>query len=95
MDNDKKIIGVVTSNESQKIINAPQRPMILQMPMMQQLQAGQMPFPLLFFLFPRIAMLLMMMRGENFRSRRLGVQNITQLVRDKEGRLVEILEFVR
>lgn len=94
----KKVVGVVTANDPQNIANIPQRTMLLpRVPMMQQMQqTPQMPFPLLFFLFPRIAMLMSMMQGRfDSGQGRLGVQHITQIIRDKEGRISEIMEFVK
>lgn len=93
----KKIIGVVTAKNPQNIVNPviSQRPMLLQMPMTQQLQSNQMPFPLISFLFPRIAMLLTMMQGGGYGPRRMGIQNITQIIRDSNGYIKEIVEFVK
>jgi hypothetical protein len=96
MENNNKIIGYVTSDDPSmgtNIDSMQQRPMLLRPSVMQQ--NSQNPFPLISFLFPRIAMLLMMLRGENFGTKRLGVQNITQLIRDKEGRITEIIEFIK
>jgi hypothetical protein len=96
VEEDKKIVGVVTAKDPQNINPVvSQRPMILQMPMMQQLQTNQMPFPLIFFLFPRIAMLLTMRQGGGYGPKRMGIQNITQIVRDSNGYIKEIVEFVK
>jgi hypothetical protein len=98
---DRRVIGVVTEEKPQSssqtspsynAMNAPQRPMILQMSMMQQ---NQMPFPLISFLFPRLAMLLTIMQGGGLGSQRTRVQNITQIIRDSNGYIKEIVEFVR
>lgn len=91
---DEKIVGVVTSKNPQSTVNpiVTQRPMLLQMPVMQQ---NQTPFPLISFLFPRVAMMLTMMQGRGYGPRKMGIQNITQIVRDKNGYISEIVEFVR
>lgn len=96
---DRRVIGVVTEekpspsqNPPPLIMSAPQRPMLLQMPMMQQ---GQVQFPLLFFLFPRVAMLLTTMRGQGVGQAGMRIQHITQIVRDKNGYISEVVEFVR
>jgi len=98
MVEDKKIIGLVTADNANNMVDMSQRPMVLprmqMMPQMQQLP--QMPFPLIFFFFPRLAMLLMMMRGEMpSNQRKTGIQNITQFIRDEKGRIIEVAEFVK
>lgn len=74
-----------------------QRPTLLQMPFMQHLQPNnQYPFPLIFFFFPRVALLLMTQRNMLGQGQgRIGVRNITQIIRDKNGYISEIIEFVR
>jgi hypothetical protein len=73
----------------------PQRPMLLQMPFMLQLRQGNSaPFPFIIFFFPRIALLLM--QGNMFgQSQRTGLKNITQIIRDSNGYIKEIVEFVK
>jgi len=103
MVNGKNIVGVVTSdnpeelaNVQQGLANAPQRPMFLPgLPMMQQMQqpTNQVQFPILFFLFPRITMLLMTRMGQGQRG--MGVRYITELVRDAQGRVTQIIEFTK
>ncbi len=94
MENNENIISYVTSDTPQKVPNMSQRPMIAQMPILQNFQQNSnMQFPLLFFLFPRITILIMMMQGEGF-GRRKGIQNITQIIRDTNGYIKEIVEFV-
>lgn len=90
---DESIVGVVTAKNPQSIVNpiVTQRPMLLQMPVMQQNQL----FPLVSFLFPRVAMMLAMMQGGGYGHKRIAVQNITQIIRDKNGYISEIIEFVR
>ena len=108
MVGDDRVIGFVTSKNQpqdgatqtvpnmQSMIGASQRPMLFPgFPMMQQMQTSQMPFPLLFFLFPRIAMLLMMRRNFNSGQGGIGVQNITELVRDSSGRITQIIEMTK
>jgi hypothetical protein len=93
VEENKKIIGVVTTRNQQNVNPVVfQRPMLLPLPVFQQNQA---PFPLLFFLFPRIAMLLSMLQGGGFGPKRFGVQNITQITRDSNGYIKEIVEFVK
>jgi len=102
VDENKRVIGVVTADEpaTSKGAMAPQnqivqRPVLLPMPFLQRFQQiGPSQFPLIFFFFPRIA-LLMMQGGMFGQSQRIGIKNITQIVRDKNGYIQEIVEFVR
>lgn len=94
----EKIVGAITEKNPQNIIdfsNINKRPMFIDFPIQNQSsQTPQIPFPILFFLFPRIAMMLMM-RMEGFGQRKMGIQHITQLVRDKNGYIIEVVEYTR
>lgn len=97
--NNQKILGVVTQDENalvpqQQPIMVPQQPF---RPMLMRFQPQpNMRFPLMFLLFPRIALFMMSLSGQNmFSQGNLGVRHITQLVRDKDGYIKEIVEFVR
>jgi len=75
-----------------------QRPMFLPRMMMQQMpQSNQMPFPLVFFLFPRVALFMMtMVGGMSYQNQRgIGLKTVTQLIRDEKGRIIEILEIIK
>ena len=76
----------------------PQRTMIFPRMMMQQMpQSNQVPFPLIFFLFPRVALFMMtMMRGTSYQNQSgIGLKTVTQFIRDEKGRIIEIVELIR
>lgn len=98
MAEDTEIIESKPTYNQNYTTQTPQRTMIFPRMMMQQLpQSDQVPFPLIFFLFPRVAlfMMTMMERMPDQNQRRIGLKTVTQLVRDSNGRIVEIIELIR
>ena len=94
----RMILGVITQDENALV---PQQQLMIPQPfrsmfMMRFQPQPNMPFPLMLMLFPRIALFMMSFSGQNmFSQGNIGVKHISQLIRDKNGYIKEIVEFER